>query len=86
MYKNNGSPNELFDKIVKISWLYEKVFWKNLLKSLIFDENFENSKRMLSQIYWYSSVDDIFWRKILKDEFKKISKIIFKFYENNEKK
>lgn len=83
--KNNssGSPNELFDKIVKISWLYQKVFWKELLTDLIYDDTYEESKRMLSEVYWYNNIDDIFWKKIKRDEFKKISKIIFKFYEGN---
>jgi len=81
MKSNAWNPNELFDKIVKISWLYEKVFWKDLLTNLIYDSEYERSKRILSEIYWYENIDTIFWKQIIRDEFKKISKIIFKFYE-----
>ena len=84
MKSNAWNPNELFDKIVKISWLYEKVFWKDLLTNLIYDSEYERSKRVLSELYWYENIDTIFWKQIIRDEFKKISKIIFKFYEWNQ--
>ena len=86
MRSNAWNPNELFDKIVKISWLYEKVFWKDLMNNLIYDQQFEESKRVLTEIYEYENVDLIFWKKIMRDEFKKISKIIFKFYDGGNNK
>lgn len=82
MSNNIWNPNNFFDRIVKINWLYEKVFWKKLLNNLIYDSEYERSKRLLSQLHWYDNIDEIFWDKVMRDEFKKISKIIFKFYDN----
>jgi len=66
--------------------LYEKVFGKELLTNLIYDKDFEKSKRMLTEIYDYVNIDAIFGKQIRNDEFKKISKIIFKFYDNGNNK
>lgn len=81
MKSNAWNPNELFDKIVKISWLYVKVFWTELLNNLIYDEQYERSKRVLSWLYGYENLDEIYWKQIKREEFKKISKIIFRFYD-----
>lgn len=74
-------PNKLFEEIVSISGVYQKIFGTDLLNNLVYDPEYERSKRILSEIYWYENLDNIFWKQILRNEFKNISKIIFKVYE-----
>lgn len=80
MYENSNI--DLFDRIVKNIWIYEKVFWKNLLENLLYNKHYENCKRWLTHIYWYRDIDIMTDKMVNNTEFKAISKILFKFTEN----
>lgn len=71
---------DIFDKLVKQSWLYEKIFWK-LLPDLVYDQQIEKRKNALSKIYWFRDVDETFKKDIERWEFENLSKIIFKYQE-----
>lgn len=75
------NPDKLFDDIVSIKWIYTKIFGTELLERLVYDPEYERSKRILSEVYGYENVDKVFWKQILRNEFKNISRIIFKVYE-----
>lgn len=72
--------NDIFDKLVKQSWLYEKIFWK-LLPDLVYDQQIEKRKNVLKNVYWFRDVDDVFKKDIERWEFENLSKIIFKYQE-----
>lgn len=73
---------DIIDQLVKINWLYEKVFWSELLRSLAYNQIRETDKNTLKQIYWYKDIDDVFQKKIQRSEFERLSKIIFRVSEN----
>lgn len=77
------SHKDILEDIVSISWLYEKIFWK-LLNKLVFKVKFENQKTLLKTVYNYNDIDQIFEKQIERKEFNKLSKIIFRFNENNQ--
>lgn len=76
---------DILEEIVSISWLYEKIFWK-LLDKLVFIRTFENKKYILKKVYNYTDIEEIFEKQIERKEFSSLSKIIFRFAnnENNE--
>jgi hypothetical protein len=74
---------DILDEIVSIAWLYEKIFWK-LLDKLVFKKVFENKKHILKKVYWFTDIDEIFEKQIERREFEKLSKVIFRFYDNKE--
>ena len=76
---NNQWKNiDIIKEVMSISWIYEKVFWK-LLKWLVYDKLFMNTKHILETAYWFNDTH-IFFEQIDRKEFTNISKIIFKFY------
>ena len=74
---------DVLQEIVSISWVYEKIFWKTLMKKLFYREDLENDKQNLKNL-WYDDIDDLFPEKIDKKEFKDNSKIIFRIYDKND--
>ena len=72
--------HDIFDELIKNTWLYEKIFWK-LLSDLVYDQELEKRKNLLTNVYWYREVDKIFKKEIERDEFENLSKIIFKYQE-----
>jgi len=72
--------NDIFDKLVKQSGLYEKIFWK-LLPDLVYDQEIEKRKNVLKNVYWFRDVWDVFKKDIERREFENLSKIIFKYQE-----
>lgn len=74
---------DILDQIVSISWLYEKIFWK-LLDKLVFKQKHENQKHILKKVFQFDDVDEIFEKQIERSEFSQLSKIIFRFSNNNE--
>lgn len=70
---------DILDEIVSIQWLYEKIFGKDLLEKLVFNNNHENKKNILKNVYWFRDTDTIFPTQIERKEFKKLSEIIFRF-------
>jgi hypothetical protein len=75
---------EFFDQLISVSWIFEKIYWK-ILDYLIYDQQFENFKQIL-KIAWYIDVDSCFKKKFDKNNFFRVNKTIFQFYENIEKK
>lgn len=75
------TPVDIIDKIVSIEGLYEKVFWK-LLRPLVFDVAIATDIHMLKQVYWMANVDIIFEVPIDRGEFSDLTKVIFKYQEN----
>jgi hypothetical protein len=72
--------HDIFDELVKSTWLYEKIFWK-LLSDLVYDQELEKRKNILTNVYWFRNIDNIFKKEIERDEFENLSKIIFKYQE-----
>ncbi len=79
--KKRTSNFDVIDEILRVDWIFEKVFWK-LLNYLVFDESIDDSMAILENIYWYKDIRDIFNRKVDKWDFRDLAKIIFKFQEN----
>lgn len=75
------TPVDIVDKIVSIEWLYEKVFWK-LLFDLVFDRTIATNIHNLKEIYWYYNASDVFNVPIDRSEFTDLTKVIFKYQEN----
>lgn len=75
------TPIDIIDTVVSIEWLYEKVFWK-LLHDLVYDRAIAQDIHILKNVYKFSNADDIFIAPIDRDEFWKLTKIIFKYQEN----
>lgn len=78
------NPNgvDIIDYIVSIQGLYDKVFGK-LLPYLIYNNKYEGVKKVLSDIYDFDDIEQLFWKKVDKKEFKGITKILFRTLENN---
>ena len=72
---------KLLDNLLKLSWLYEKVFWDVILDKLLWREDERLVKNVLKEVYGYDDVDYIFTDRLDYKKFEKISKIIFKFYD-----
>jgi hypothetical protein len=72
---------DIIDKIVSIEWLYEKVFWK-LLFDLVFDRAVATNIHNLKEIYWFHNATDVFKVPIDRGEFTDLTKVIFKYQEN----
>ena len=72
---------KLLDNLLKLSWLYEKVFWDVILNKLLWREDERLVKNVLKEVYGYDDVDYIFTDRLDYKKFEKISKIIFKFYD-----
>ena len=75
------TTTDIIDKIVAVEWLYEKVFWKLLFK-LVFDKAIATDIHMLKHIYWMNNADIIFEVPIDRGEFSDLTKVIFKYQEN----
>lgn len=75
------TPTDIIDRIVSIEGLYEKVFWK-LLVPLVFDVAVATDIHNLKQIYWMSNADTVFKVPIDRGEFSDLTKVIFKYQEN----
>lgn len=72
---------DIIDKIVSIDWLYEKVFGK-LLFPLVFDLSIATDIHTLKQVYGFSNADIVFVTPIDRSEFRDLTKVIFKYQEN----
>lgn len=75
------TPVDIIDKIVSIDWLYEKVFGK-LLFPLVFDRATATDIHNLKHIYGMSNADIVFQTPIDRGEFADLTKVIFKYQEN----
>jgi hypothetical protein len=75
------TPIDIIDKIVSIEWLYEKVFWK-LLFDLVFDRATAVDIHNLKMIFWFTNVEQVFKVPIDRGEFSDLTKILFKYQEN----
>lgn len=73
---------DIVEKLVKINWLYEKVFWNELLNRVVYNQKKELYRSILKNVYGYEDVDELFDKSIIRDEFTKLSKIIFRITEN----
>lgn len=71
----------ILDQMLKFEWLYEKVFWK-LLDPLVFDRAIDNGIHLLKNVYGMNDADDCFKRKVERNEFRWLSKILFKFKDS----
>jgi len=74
---------DIVDEIVSIDGLYKKVFG-DLLDGLVYDRQINNNVELLEKVYWFDKVEEIFWPVINRTEFRKLSKIIFRFYEQKQ--
>lgn len=70
----------MIEQLIKYKWIYHQIFW-DLLEKLVFRKEVENDKDLLKGL-WFIDVDIIFTSEVDNKNFKDISKIIFKFYEN----
>lgn len=75
------TPIDIIDTVVSIEWLYEKVFGK-LLHDLVYDRAIAQRIHILKNVYKMQNADDVFIAPIDRDEFGKLTKIIFKYQEN----
>ena len=75
------TPIDIIDKIVSIEGLYEKVFWKLLFK-LVFDRAIATDIHMLKNVYRMDNADIVFEVPIDRGEFSDLTKVIFKYQEN----
>ena len=69
---------DIFDKVLSVSWLYEKVFWK-LLPDLVYNQVWERMKQLLTEVYWYKDINSIFKKELLKWDTIDLIKIVFKY-------
>jgi hypothetical protein len=74
---------DIFDKVLSVSWLYEKVFWK-LLPDLVYNQVAERQKQLLTEVYGYKDVNSIFKKELLKWDTINLIKIVFKYTEQGE--
>lgn len=74
---------DVFDKVLSVSWLYEKVFWK-LLPDLVYNQVAERQKQLLSEVYGYKDINRIFKKELLKWDTIDLIKIVFKYTEQGE--
>jgi hypothetical protein len=74
---------DIFDKVLSVSWLYEKVFWK-LLPDLVYNQTAEKQKQILSEVYGFRDVHRIFKKELLKWDTIDLIKIVFKYTEQGE--
>lgn len=71
---------DIVDKVLSVSWLYEKVFWK-LLPDLVYNQVAEKQKQILTEVYGYRDIDKIFKKELLKGDTIDLIKIVFKYQE-----
>jgi len=71
---------DIFDKVLSVSWLFEKVFWK-LLPDLVYDQTVENYKHILKHIYGYDDIDKVFKKQLLRHETMNLWKVVFKYQD-----
>lgn len=71
---------DIIEKVVSVSWLYEKVFWK-LLPDLVYNQTAEKQKQILTEVYWYKDINQIFKKELLKWDTIDLIKIVFKYQE-----
>jgi len=74
---------DITKELIKLKWTYHQVFW-DLLDKLIYKKSIETEKDILKAL-WYKDIDFIFKSEVDENIFNKLSKIIFRFYESNEK-
>jgi hypothetical protein len=74
---------DIFDKVLSVSWLYEKVFWK-LLPDLVYNQVAERQKQLLTEVFWYKDIHQIFKKELLKGDTIDLIKIVFKYTEQGE--
>lgn len=75
------TPVDIIDKIVAVEGLYEKVFGK-LLRPLVFDRAIATDIHILKHIRGMHNADVIFEVPIDRGEFADLTKVIFKYQEN----
>lgn len=80
-YNSRTTPTDIIDKIVSIEGLYQKVFWP-LLYKLVNDRGIANDIHLLKHVYGMKDADIIFEIPIDRGEFSDLTKIIFKYQEN----
>lgn len=74
---------DIFDKLVNISGLYERVFWK-LLDDLIYHQWVEARKNILKNVFWFKDVTVVFKKEIERWNFHELTKMLFKYRETEE--
>lgn len=75
---------DIFDQLVSISWLYERVFWK-LLNDLVYDQEVETRKNYLKNVWGFRDVDTVFKKEIQRDDFHDLTKMVFRYYWEEQK-
>ncbi len=70
----------MIEQLIKYKGIYHQIFG-DLLEKLVFKKEVENDKDLLKGL-WFIDVDIVFTSEVDNKNFKDISKIIFKFYEN----
>ncbi len=73
-------PWDIVDEILWFTWLYRKVFW-DLLPWLIYNQSLNNDLEILENIYWFEWLNEMFTPIIERSELKALSKIMFRFTE-----
>lgn len=76
-------PWDIVDEIVSISGLYKKIFG-DLLDLLVYNQGLESDIDMLQNVFWFEGVRDAFKPQVERKEFRRLSKIIFRFYDGQQ--
>lgn len=69
-------------KLLEKSGMFDKIFW-NLLKKVVFREDIEDDKNILKNLYWFWDVDDVFPAKIHKSYFNRLNNVINEYKEKD---
>jgi len=73
---------KVIENLLKYRWIYHQIFG-DLLDDLVYNEDIRKYKEFI-KAFWYDDIDDLIIDEVDKWNFTKISKIIFRFYENKE--
>lgn len=77
---------DIVDFLVKNKWLYNNVFWDELLNKIAYNQEREEKKVLLKVVFWFNDIDEIFDKELKRDKFNEMSRILFKISENGNSK
>lgn len=80
--RNSNDGRDMLDKLLSFEGLYERVFGK-LLDPLVFDRAIDNDIHTVGVIFGYRDAEDCMRRNVERNEFRGLSKILFKFHESS---
>lgn len=74
------NKQRIIEKFITNIWLFENVFWK-VTDLIVYDTEYEKAKRILSQVYWYKDVYDLFPAELDERKVNETLKTLFTYYD-----